>query len=186
VGNRGDTAPRDENTMTDMRVIHELYRYNAWANDRLFEAVARLTSSEFTRDVGSSYPSVRETCLHIIWAEWLWLQRWKGLSPQSVFEARDIRTPDALMARWSQVEIERRPFLETLTSERLLAVVQYVNLQGQTWQYPLWRQMYHVVNHSTYHRRQVTTMLRQLGGRAVATDFLVFHDELDAMESKGI
>jgi len=35
----------------------------------------------------------------------------------------------------------------------------------------------HVVNHSTYHRGQVTTLLRQLGGTPVATDWLVFLDE---------
>jgi uncharacterized damage-inducible protein DinB len=69
-------------------------------------------------------------------------------------------------------------FIEAVTAERLTTVVAYVNLQGQTWRYPLWRQMYHVVNHSTYHRGQLTTMLRQLGAAPVATDFLVFHDEL--------
>ncbi|MGH7537021.1 MAG: DinB family protein, partial [Gemmatimonadales bacterium] len=35
----------------------------------------------------------------------------------------------------------------------------------------------HVVNHSTYHRGQVTTLLRQLGEPVAATDFLVFIDE---------
>jgi uncharacterized damage-inducible protein DinB len=58
--------------------------------------------------------------------------------------------------------------------------VQYVNLHGQTYRYPLWREMYHVVNHSTYHRGQLTTMLRQLAARPIPTDFLVFHDELES------
>jgi uncharacterized damage-inducible protein DinB len=40
--------------------------------------------------------------------------------------------------------------------------------------------MYHVVNHSTYHRGQLTTMLRQLGARPIATDLLVFDDELES------
>jgi uncharacterized damage-inducible protein DinB len=40
--------------------------------------------------------------------------------------------------------------------------------------------MYHVVNHSTYHRGQITTMLRQLGARPVPTDFLMFHDEMES------
>ena len=35
----------------------------------------------------------------------------------------------------------------------------------------------HVVNHSTYHRGQVVTMLRQLGKSARPTDYLVFLDE---------
>jgi uncharacterized damage-inducible protein DinB len=170
--------------MIDLRAIQELYRYNRWANDRLFDAVASLTPNEFTRDLGSSYPSLRDTLLHIIWAEWIWLQRWKGTSPQSVFQGRDFPVLDALRAQWSDVDIDQRAFLDTVTSERLLAVVPYVNLHGQTWQYPLWRQMYHVVNHSTYHRGQVTTMLRQLGAQAVATDLLVFYDALEALDSK--
>jgi uncharacterized damage-inducible protein DinB len=37
--------------------------------------------------------------------------------------------------------------------------------------------MYHLVNHSSYHRGQVTTLLRQLRAQPVATDFLVFEDE---------
>ena len=35
----------------------------------------------------------------------------------------------------------------------------------------------HLVNHSTYHRGQVTTLLRQQGATGVPTDFLVFIDE---------
>jgi uncharacterized damage-inducible protein DinB len=165
--------------MIDVPVIQEFYRYNRWANGRVFEAVSGLTPEEFAKDLGSSFPSVRDTLLHVVGAEWLWLQRWKGVSPQSVFRAIDFPRVDDLRARWSEVEIEQRAFLGAVTAQRLVAVVQYVNLQGQTWQYPLWRQMYHVVNHSTYHRGQLTTMLRQLGARPLPTDVLVFHDELE-------
>jgi uncharacterized damage-inducible protein DinB len=75
------------------------------------------------------------------------------------------------------VETEQHAFLSTLTDERLGSVVSYLNLEGQRWQYPLWRTMYHLVNHSSYHRGQVTTLLRQLRAQPVATDFLVFEDE---------
>jgi uncharacterized damage-inducible protein DinB len=37
--------------------------------------------------------------------------------------------------------------------------------------------MVHVVNHSSYHRGQVTTLLRQLGAQPVSTDFLEYYDE---------
>jgi hypothetical protein len=47
--------------MVDMPVIPELYRYNRWANDRMLEAVSSLTQAEFTRNLASSYPSVRDT-----------------------------------------------------------------------------------------------------------------------------
>jgi uncharacterized damage-inducible protein DinB len=165
--------------MVDVAVIRELYHYNVWANARVFEAVSSLTQEQFTRNLGSSYSSVRDTLAHIVWAEWIWLQRWKGTSPRIVFEGTNFPRPDTLKARWVELEIEQRAFVEAITTERLASVVQYMNLQGHTWRYPLWRQMYHVVNHSSYHRGQLTTMLRQLAARPLPTDFLDFHDELD-------
>jgi uncharacterized damage-inducible protein DinB len=62
-----------------------------------------------------------------------------------------------------------------LTVLRILAG-SYINTKGEEWKYPLEQMMQHVVNHSSYHRGQVTTMLRQLGVEAVPTDFLVFID----------
>jgi uncharacterized damage-inducible protein DinB len=163
--------------MIEVPVIRQLYRYNRWANNRLLEAVAPLKAEEFTRNLGSSYPSLRDTLVHIVWAEWVWLQRWNGLSPRTPFQPLNFPDVNAVKTRWLEVEAGQLGFVDTVTPERLLAVVSYVNLKGQTWEYPLWRQMYHVVNHSTYHRGQVTTMLRQLGAQSVATDFLVFDDE---------
>ena len=76
--------------MMDVADIQELYRYNQWANDRAFEAASGLTLEEFTRDLGNSYPSVRDTLTHIVWAEWIWLQRWKGTSPQHRFDPAEF------------------------------------------------------------------------------------------------
>ena len=162
----------------DVPLIHELYRYNQWANDRVFEAVAALSPQDFTEDLGNSYPSVRDTLTHIVSAEWIWLQRWKGASPRQMFDPEEFSELKPLRARWAEVSADQRAFLGAVTRERLRAVLPYVNLKGQTWRYPLWRQMYHVVNHSSYHRGQLTTMLRQLRAVPISTDFLVFHDEL--------
>ena len=166
--------------MIDVSAVQELYRYNRWANGRVFEAVSKLTEKEFANDLGSGHPSVRDTLTHIVWAECLWLQRWTGRSSQTAFQAADFPLPDTLKAKWLEVEIEQRKFIEVVSAERLLAIVRYVNLQGQVWQYPLWRQLYHLVNHSSYHRGQVSTMLSQLGAQPVPTDFLIFHDELES------
>ena len=164
--------------MIDVLTVQELYGYNRWANARLFAAVSGLSEERFLKDVGGSFPSIRETLTHVVSAEWLWLRRWKGSSPQAMFQAVDFPQPDSLRARWLEVEAEQRMFLESVTAEQLGSMVRYVNFAGQTWEYPLWRQFYHLVNHSSYHRGQVTTMLRQLGEQPVGTDFLVFHDEL--------
>ena len=52
--------------MVDVEVIQELYRYNRWANDRMFEAVSSLSQDQFTKNLASSHPSVRDTLTHIV------------------------------------------------------------------------------------------------------------------------
>jgi uncharacterized damage-inducible protein DinB len=75
------------------------------------------------------------------------------------------------------VQAGQRAFVTSLSDERLQRIGRYTNRKGETWEYALWRQLHHAFNHSTYHRGQVTNMLRLLGARPVATDFLVYWDE---------
>lgn len=74
------------------------------------------------------------------------------------------------------VERDQTGFIHQLVDEALETAITYTNTRGEQWTYPLGHMMQHLVNHSSYHRGQVTTMLRQLGAEAVATDFLVFID----------
>ena len=83
----------------------------------------------------------------------------------------------SLESRWETVEHDQTQFIEALTPQRLVEELAYLNQRGQLYSYPLWKQMVHVVNHSSYHRGQATTLLRQLGAEAVSTDFLVYYDE---------
>lgn len=63
-----------------------------------------------------------------------------------------------------------------MTDESLATVIAYTNTKGEGWAYPLGRMMQHVMNHSSYHRGQVATMLRQLGAEVNPVDLLVFMD----------
>ena len=161
----------------DMETIGALYRYNSWANEQVLDAASRVTEADFIRKLESSYGSIRDTLTHIVWGKWLWLQRWKGLSPTLVFSPVDFPNAESLRERLDTVVAERAAFLRDLSAERLLQPVEYRNTKGEVWRYPLWQQLYHVVNHSTYHRGQVATMLRQLGATPAATDFLVYYDQ---------
>lgn len=162
--------------MTHLSPILELYRYNTWANLRVLDAAGRLASDAFLKDLGNSFPSVRDTLAHIIGGEWVWLERWKGSSPKALPQGWELPTIDAVKSRWSEVERDQAEYLRTLTEDALDAQVQYVNFKGQPFKYALWQQLSHVVNHSTYHRGQVTTMMRQLGAEPVSTDLLLYYD----------
>ncbi|PYQ50925.1 MAG: damage-inducible protein DinB, partial [Acidobacteria bacterium] len=70
--------------------------------------------------------------------------------------------------------------LERLTDDMLGRRIAYQNLANQTWEYSLGQMMQHLMNHSTYHRGQIVTMLRQLGAKGVSTDYLLYFDEQSA------
>jgi uncharacterized damage-inducible protein DinB len=156
--------------------IRELYLYNHWANQRVLASVTPLSGEQFTRDMGNSFGSVRDTVAHILGAEWIWLERWLGRSPRALLPASDFPTVAAIGERWATVEQDRNRFIQSLTPAQLQEPVAYINTRGQDFTYPLWQQMAHVANHSTYHRGQVTTLLRQLGAEPQNTDFLTYYD----------
>ena len=65
--------------------IQLLYEYDRWANNRVLQAASTLDAEEFTRDLGGSLRSVRDTLVHIIGGEWGWLKYWKEPSPGPTF-----------------------------------------------------------------------------------------------------
>jgi uncharacterized damage-inducible protein DinB len=155
----------------------ELLSYNTWANKRMLDAVSRLDALEFSRNLGGSYPSVQATLTHMVWAEWLWLGRWHDRSPMELFEPGEFPDVTTIRDRWQSVQAGQSTFLASLSGDQLERVGRYTNRKGEVWEYVLWRQLHHAFNHSTYHRGQVTNMLRLLGARPVATDFLAYWDE---------
>src|SRR5262245_8431865 len=164
----------------DLNDIRELYVYNRWANHRSLAAAAKLDNATFIRPMGNSFSSVRDTLAHILSGEWIWLERWNGISPTALLDAAAFPTVESLKVRWETVEQGYHEFLHSLSLARLQKNLAYINRAGQSYEYPLWQQMVHVVNHSSYHRGQVTTLLRQLGAQPIATDFLEYYDEKNA------
>ncbi|MBI4466871.1 MAG: DinB family protein [Acidobacteria bacterium] len=166
--------------MVPLATLRELFDYNYWARDRQLEACAALTPEQFTRPLGSSFSSLRDTLVHLVAAEWVWLERWRGHSPTpreaEDFRAENFPTLSSIEQSWRSVEQGVRQYLAGLAEESLTRPLTYQNLKGETWTYALWRALCHLVNHQTYHRGQVTTMLRQLGAQASGVDFLVCHD----------
>lgn len=94
-----------------------------------------------------------------------------------MLDAASFPKVQALESRWETVARDQEKFIEALRPPRLVEELAYLNQRVQRYPYPLWQQMVHVVNHSNYHRGQITTLLRQLGAEAASTDLLVYYDE---------
>jgi uncharacterized damage-inducible protein DinB len=86
--------------------------------------------------------------------------------------------PDVVAVRraWTEHEAKMRAFLESLGEAGLTRVFEYTLLSGQPGASPFWQMLQHVVNHASYHRGQVTTLLRQLGASpAKSMDMIAYY-----------
>ena len=154
--------------------IRYLYDYTHWANHLILDAAEAVSVEEQMRDRGVSHQSMHGTLLHMLFAEWVWLARWKGVSPSAPLRTEEFPDLASIRNYWQQIEAERADFLANLTDESLQADLMYKDIAGNTHKNPLGLLLQHVVNHATLHRGQVVAMLRQLGSKPPATDFLFF------------
>jgi uncharacterized damage-inducible protein DinB len=160
-----------------LETIRLLTDYTKWADARMFDAVAKLTPEQWTKDLGSSLKSVRDTAVHLVSAQWIWISRWTGESPKAMWTAADYPTPASVREKWEPLSGKLAGFAAEQTEESLAKAVNYKNLKGDPMSFLLGQLMLHAVNHSTYHRGQVTTLLRQLGAQPVSTDLVVYYAE---------
>jgi uncharacterized damage-inducible protein DinB len=144
-----------------------LVDYHYWARDRMLEAVDGLTPEQYTKDLGSSFKSVRETVVHTYGAEWNWYERWIGHSPTALPDVTVFPDVATLRTAWRTQERNVRLLVDALASSNELdRAFRYRTFDGQEMESLFSQMLQHVVNHATFHRGQVTTMLRQLGAPA--------------------
>jgi uncharacterized damage-inducible protein DinB len=155
-----------------------LVDYHYWARDRMLAAVEVLTPEEFTRHLVTSFPSVRDSVVHIYAAEWIWYRRWQGESPTALLAPEGFSDLTSVRTAWTALEADVRRLVAGLDDEDLQRVVEYRLMSGQPGASIFWQMLQHVVNHATYHRGQVTTLLRQLGAEPpMPTDLIAFYRE---------
>jgi len=155
----------------------DLFRYNAWANERIIASVLRLPAEALTQDLGGSFPTLHRTFAHIVSAEWLWLERWLGHSPAAApgwVASADLAQ---LIRQLHEVQAKQDGYLAGLSEAALGASCSFTLLSGQAGSQTYRDLFLHVVNHSTYHRGQLAAMLRRLGTPALSSDFLVYRSE---------
>ena len=157
--------------------VRILYGYNAWANHRSLDAAAALEREQFVKPLGSSFSSVRDTLAHIWGSEWLWLERFQGRSPATLPDVAQFHDIAALKSRWQEDEARLLKFVAGLSQEDLSKAHEYRTLSFGQYKNPLWQSMQHMVNHGTYHRGQVATMLRQLNAKPLSSDLIHFYRE---------
>ena len=156
------------------KILQSYTAYNLWANDTLATIISAIDESLYFEKVPSSFPNLFETVEHIWQAELVWMQRIQQIAPNKKpeFPTKDMK---ALLASLLQVNKDWIGFIEGLTDEKLAEITEYNNWQGLPFSTPVWQIAHHVFNHSTFHRGQLITMLRQLGVTTLpSTDYITY------------
>jgi uncharacterized damage-inducible protein DinB len=165
------------------REMRDLFAFNAWANQRVLSAVEAINTEQYTRPLGSSFSSVRDTLAHICGVEWVWLERLQGRSPAAIPKAEEYPDVATLRTRWAEIERRWLEYVSRLDQGELDEEVDYKTLSFGASRDARWQMMQHVVNHGTYHRGQVISMLRQLGAKGTSTDLIAFYRERKAAKA---
>jgi uncharacterized damage-inducible protein DinB len=165
----------------NLQDLRTLLDYHYWARDRVLDAAGALTAEQFSRDLGSSFGSVRDTLVHIYAAEWAWYSRWQGTSPTAMLPMNQFPDVASIRQPWTALEAKMRALLDSLGEPGVTRVFEYKLLSGQAGSSVFWQMLQHLVNHGSYHRGQATTLLRQLGAApARSMDLIAFYREQGA------
>jgi uncharacterized damage-inducible protein DinB len=152
--------------------LPSLFAFNRWADDRVIEAVRKLSPEQYAAEPAPGWASVRATLVHLFDATTIWSRRLDGQPVTSRLAEADLPTlADAeRLMREGHDAFDR--LIASVTPEQLASVWTYRNLQGETGRTPLWAVYRHVVNHATYHRGQVASKLKRFGVEPPSTDFV--------------
>jgi len=156
--------------------LEALFDYGYWANQKLFDVLAEFTDEQFTQAVAGSYGSVRNTLVHVLSAEWGWLDRCGGAPRGPALKAPDYPTVASLRDRWKQIEQHVREFLSGLRDEDLDRPVEWVIGVGPKHTSRLSELLHHAAIHGVHHRGQVALLLRSLGYTPGNFDILFYYD----------
>ena len=153
----------------------ELAEYNIWANDIVYTWLENISDEQWNKTIISSFNSIQETVLHIISAENAWMQRFRKERVewlQSTYKG----TKEDHVKLWKETSAAFKAYIKDFNEDDLTKKLDFKRLNGEAYSMPYYQLFAHVVNHATYHRGQLVTMLRQSGFLNVdSTDLLGFY-----------
>lgn len=147
--------------------------YNAWANERLYEAAAKLSDADYRTDRGAFFGSVHGTLNHLLVADRIWMRRFTGAGEApSQLDAILYEQLSELRAARRAEDRRISDYVERLDDAGLAGEFTYRTIASpSTITQPLAPALDHFFNHQTHHRGQAHCLLSAIGGRGAAPSF---------------
>ena len=160
------------------KYLLELADYNIWANNKLTDWLSQISVEQFEQPLVGSFKNIHETTLHIVAAEQIWHQRlvnnvseWLGIT----FEGDCAM----MLETWKRTSIDLKTYILDLPEEKLIENFAFNTRDGVPYYMERYKALAHNFNHSTFHRGQLITLLRQVGFTGVgSTDLIGYYRTL--------
>lgn len=150
-------------------------RYNRWANETLYAALAVLSAQAFQAERGVFFGSYCGTLNHILVGDQVWLRRLCGEGPAADRLDAVLYPEFEVLAEGRRREDERLiRVVQGWSEAELAAEVEYSNMAGERFSQPRSLILAHLFNHQTHHRSQAHTLLCQDGFEAPPLDLIYF------------
>ncbi len=161
-----------------------LYDYHVWANKIIFNRLKELPRHIYNQEIQSVFPSVSKVMAHIYKVDCGWLDILMGKSMNEAMEASYQIEADAedssleeLEAMYDDLAVRFKAYINEHADleEEVVLDNPYAGILNTRYS----EFIIQVVNHGTYHRGNLSAMLRQLGHSSVMTEYglFMYHDE---------
>lgn len=157
---------------------NNMLRYHHWANETLLARLRELPASVFHEETLSSYPTISATLGHLYVVDHMWYLVLNGMEMTEALQQSQPLLP--LGSEWDLSECTARlteqaqQYVQWIEQVDLSQTMVVNNPYAGTRELSLEELVLHLVNHGTYHRGNITTMLRQLGYPSVMNDYILY------------
>lgn len=146
-----------------------------WADEIVLGSLLKAPADKTSADLGNSFRSMLDTLNHVYAGELVWLQRVQGQGNARLADFPSQPDTSALARAWPEVHRTWLEWAGSRSADDWNKLCVHRNSAGVESSLPYWQIVLHVVNHGSYHRGQVATMLRQSGIAPQGTDLALFY-----------
>ena len=150
--------------------ITKFLEYNSWANRLIIDQVETFPSDLFDKKVGGSFGSIKAVMIHLLESDYLWLYRWKG-NPLADLPAWQHTNVTSMKKVWYPIQDEMVDLSKNIAAAE---DIKFITRKGIPFTLPFGEIAVHISHHGSYHRGQLTNMIRDLGQNPVSTDYFLF------------
>ncbi|MCM3785157.1 DinB family protein [Neobacillus mesonae] len=162
----------------------EMFQYHIWANQTILGRIKELPSSVLSQEVNSSFPTVAHALSHIYAVDKMWYLVLTGTDMREALQASIPLNESVLLSadeythRFDQLSEQYREWFQSHPD--LEQTILLDNPFAGIRQTRLSEIVLHAANHGTYHRGNISTMLRQLGHASTMNDYSLFWYQVPA------